>query len=115
MSERRRLARYRLRVAGSEAESFGFCVGWTDTEDGLPAVRKQTHDFLIRLMGDSRIGGVVWRQYSGREAVGVALGLQSGVGPEMVAILKQARRKLEEFGGYLVVATAAGIPPEEKP
>lgn len=82
-------------------------MGVATTLDAVDEARRVTHDQLIAMMGDRRLGGVTWRTASGEQArdiVSAAMDFE----PRWAGCL----RKLEEWPeAVLVVATAPGLPP----
>lgn len=86
-------------------------IGWAADPAHCPEVRKFTHDKLIASMGDTRAGGVVWLQWSGPEAIGVLAELRRDMtDPDMIEYLRRMRRKVEEFGGHVIMAKAPAYP-----
>lgn len=89
---------------------YGTQVAWCREESDLPETRQKTHDALIEDMGDRRRGGVQWRQYTGKDAVDALA--QMTVDADMVAAdyYRRIGAHLREYGGWLVLALAAGDP-----
>lgn len=92
---------------GTTPEGWGTTAGWCD-EASIELAKKQTHDTLIALMGDRRIGGVQWRIHTGQEAVEALGVLRKGATGEHADYYRQIGAHLREYGGYLVVAMAPG-------
>lgn len=90
----------------------GVQLGWCATDDDLPECRQQTHDNLIRMMGGGRTGGVQWRQLQGGAALDFMESLKAGedTQPALLVYYRQIVEFLQNDGGWLVVATADGIP-----
>lgn len=105
---------HRLRRRGPRDDYLGVVPGWCATEADLEELRRQTHDLLIKLLGESRTSGVTWRQYSGAAALSAVTMLRLDAVThqlEWVAMCDELERKLRDEGGYLVIATAEGDPP----
>lgn len=96
---------------------YGTAAGWCATEDDLPEARKQTHDTLISLMAERRVGAVQWRWWTGHEASEALRLLSSDVEghygqiTEHAAYYDQIAALLRDHGGFLVVAMAPGKRP----
>jgi hypothetical protein len=109
-AERRRQARRDAKQRCAVPANHGVLVGWAATEADLPEARQITHDKLIALMGDRRTGGVEWRTVVGAQAEQALGTLQVGASPTLADHYRRLGGMLREYGGFLVVASAAGRP-----
>lgn len=106
----RRAARARAH-AMRLAPDVGLMVAWC-VEDEIETAKSQTHDALIRLLGDRRTGGIEWRLYRGTDAEDIIAAL--GIGERSVDwldMLRQIRARVDAYGGVVVLCTAPATPP----
>lgn len=101
----------RRRVALPHDGDVGVVCAWCASIDDLKDARQQTHDGLIELMGVHRTGGVAWRQFEASHAADALAVLSEGSTGEMLAYYRRLGNLLDESGGFLIVALAAGVPP----
>lgn len=89
-------------------EDLAIVPGWCESAGDLEATRRSTHDTLIELLGSRRRSGVTWRHYVGADALGAVAELGREGSDEWRAMCAEITRLLNEHGGHLVLATAAG-------
>lgn len=107
-AERRRQARAAARTTCTISADHGVVPAWCATEDDLETTRQQTHDILVQLMGDRRVGRVSWRWWTGpaaEQSLGI---LGQGATGENAEYYRQIGAHLRQYGGFLVVAMAPG-------
>jgi hypothetical protein len=102
---RRRQARSAARCKPLPA-GYGVLAAWCATEDDLPEARRRSHDGLVKLMADRRIGGVEWRHWSGDEANKALDVLRAGAVGPYADHYRRLAGLLREHGGFLVAAMA---------
>jgi hypothetical protein len=107
----------RVRGRKRRAEAvLGATAGWARSKEALEEAQQQTHDNLIALMGDQRVGRVVWRVFDGAHARRVLAEMSAHTAdphvgptagfPSLAGYYMEIDRLLREYGGFLVVATA---------
>jgi hypothetical protein len=109
----------RVRGRKRRAEAvLGATAGWAQSKDALEDAQQQTHDNLITLMGDQRVGRVVWRVFDGVHARRVVADMSARTAdlaplagytagfPSLAGYYMEIDRLLREYGGFLVIATA---------
>lgn len=86
---------------------WAWVVAWAADDEALGEARTQTHDALLKQLGDRRRGGVRWGQWSGDEATEQLGRLQAeAYAAEVQQYLGAIGGHLREHGGWLVIATA---------
>lgn len=94
-------------------EQIGVIVGWCDV-DHVEEAKKQTHDTLIELMGDTRTGGVSWRLIDDPLlALSQLDAMREGADEPHIELYDKVAGFIREHGGVLVIATAPGRPGSE--
>lgn len=91
---------------------YGIQLGWCESAADLDTVRRETHDTLIANMGHARTGGVSWSIVTGDDAFKrLSTLFEHSPSPEHSESYRRIRGMLREYGGFLVIASAAGIKP----
>jgi hypothetical protein len=87
---------------------------WCATEAGLPAARQDARDELVGAMGEHHGGHVTWVELTGLYAL-TALALAAAAddaghgSQELRGRYRRLRARLQDRGGWLVIATAPGL------
>lgn len=87
---------------------YGVVPGWFATILDLEEAKTTVHDALVDQMGDSRVGPVEWRWWTGRAALSMVATLADGGSDRLRPLLVQIGATLISEGGYLIVALAEG-------
>lgn len=99
----------RLPVQIDPDQPYGIVTGWCQDEDALPETRRDTHDRLVKLMGDQRTGGVQWQWWEGDAATETLEGMKiDTTDPSLSDMYRRISGLLRERGGLLVIAMAPG-------
>lgn len=96
---------------GQHYEDVATLVGWCADEEHLTEARGATHDALIDLMGDRRRGAVGWKWKTGQEARDLLNEFTTNeTSQPLLDHYRHLRGMLREYGGWIVVAYAPGVP-----
>lgn len=93
----------------STSDEVGVVPAWCATADDLDECKRAAHDQLIKLMGARRRGAVMWRIFSGADAVRVASAMRDDA---LLHLEFEHHRQYVEVlgkldgGGLLVLACA---------
>lgn len=99
-AERRRAAR---------ELQYGAVAGWCATAADLVDARRDSHDVLVELMGARRTGGVSWNEATGPAALELLAAVRHGAeDPRLVGYYDEIEHRLRDYGGWIVIAKAAG-------
>lgn len=90
---------------------FGVAAAWCSGLEAVEETKKRTHDNLLELMGDRRVGPVQWLIERGDAARKVLDMLRPGAAVKLADYYDGIEARLKEFGGLLVVAIAEGRQP----
>lgn len=89
---------------------YGMVAGWCAGTGELDAAKQATHDAVIEMLGDRRLGGVTWRIFDGPDECNGALDqlqARAAQGPE-ADHYRRLRAMVREYGGFIVMAFALG-------
>lgn len=89
--------------------TYGVLACWCATEADLPSARRQSHDALLKMLGNLRTGGVEWRTYEGQDAKdALSVLYEDNTSAALSDYYRRLGGLLREHGGCLVVAMAPG-------